>query len=435
MMEDFTLSSPLTTAAETSFLPEALQTPTRPVRLGFMLALTLAQSVLFMCYVGIGGLLLPLQISTIDPANKVVNLGIVTSISVLLALIGNPLVGALSDRTTSRFGRRRPWIFAGTILSALSLSIMLSAQSIWMIFVGWAAFQLFSNFILAALTAIIPDQVPVEQRGTASGMVGLAISVGSIIGSIVIGQILKAPAPSYVLLIILLLVILIPYSIFLREKTLPREYVKRFRLGTFLANFWIDPRKHGDFTWAWLARFIPFFGYFLGTNYLFFYLQDAVHYDKLFPGQSIVQAVSTLTIISTLVALVFTPLGGYLSDRFKTRKLFIIIANVIIAAAMIAFGTVPSWTVILVTMGVLGMGFGIYTSVDAALVTQVLPSANDRAKDMGIINIANTLPQSLAPAAAAFIISASHSYLTLYVTGAVIALIGIFSVLPIKSVR
>lgn len=420
---------------EASELPEALQVPTRKVGMGFLLALSLVSTVLFMCYVGIGSLLLPLQISTIDPAHKVANLGIVTSISVLLALVGNPLAGALSDRTTSRFGRRRPWIFVGALASALALFILLTAQSIPMIFIGWSAFQLFSNFILAALTAIVPDQIPVEQRGTASGLVGLATSVGAIVGSVVIGMVIKSPAPSYLLLIILVLAVMIPYAIFLREKPLPREYVQRFHLGTFLLNFWIDPRKHGDFTWAWLTRFIPFFGYFLGTGYLFFYLQDAVHYDKLFPGQSIVQAVSTLTIISTLVSLVFTPLGGILSDRFKRRKVFIIIANVIIAAAMVVFGLVPSWSILLITMGVLGVGFGIYVSVDGALVTQVLPSANNRGKDMGIINIANTLPQSLAPAAAAFIISTSHSYFALFVTGAVIALLGVFSVLPIKAVR
>src|SRR5262249_3664714 len=160
-------------------------------------------------------LLLPLQISTIDPAHKVANLGIVTSVAVLLALIGNPLAGALSDRTISRFGRRRPWILVGAIASALALAVLFSAHSVVMVFIGWSAFQLFSNFILAALAAIIPDQVPEAQRGTISGIVGLATIVGSIIGSVLIGMVIKAPAPSYLLLIVLILVILVPYAFFL----------------------------------------------------------------------------------------------------------------------------------------------------------------------------------------------------------------------------
>lgn len=433
-MEEISLPA-ASLSPEASDLPEALQIPTRKVSMGFMLALALANVALFLCYGSIGGLLLPLQISAIDPAHKVADLGIVTSLSVLLALVSNPLAGAFSDRTTSRFGRRRPWIFVGTIASALALFVLLTAQSVPMIFIGWSAFQLFSNFILAALTAIIPDQIPVEQRGTISGLVGLATTAGSVIATIMIGMILRSPVPSYALLIIALLVILIPYAIFLREKALPRNAVARFNLAAFALNFWINPRKHGDFTWAWLTRFIPFFGYFLGTGYLFFYLQDAVHYDKLFPGQTIIQGVSALSLVGTLVALIFTPLGGILSDRLKRRKVFIIIANVIIAASMLVFSLVPSWSILLLNVGLLGAGFGIYSSVDAALITEVLPSANNRGKDMGIINIANTLPQSLAPAVAAFIISASHSYFALFLTGAIIGLLGIFSVLPIKAVR
>src|SRR5260221_13185679 len=180
IMEEFAPSSAVP-SPEPDTLPEALQTPTRSVSIGFILALALANVVLFMCFVRIGGLLLPLQISNIGPANKVVNLGIVASISVLLALIGNPLAGALSDRTTSRFGRRRPWIFIGAIVSALALMIMMSAQSFIMILIGCSAFQLFSNSALAALPAIVPDQVPRDQPGTASCIIGLATQAGSVL--------------------------------------------------------------------------------------------------------------------------------------------------------------------------------------------------------------------------------------------------------------
>lgn len=432
-MEDLTLSSPLP-LSESPELPEALQTPTRSVSIGFLLALGAANAVLYICWLG-GSLMLTLQISLIDPAHKVADLGIITSIAVLLALIGNPLAGALSDRTSSRFGRRRPWIFVGAITTALALALMMSAHSILQLFIGWSTLQLFSNFILAALTALIPDQVPDDQRGTASAFTGLATSLGSILGSVVIGVILKVPTPSYAFMIILVLVVFLPYTLFLRESTLPRQFVQRFNFLAFVKNFWVNPLAYPDFSFAWLTRFIPFFGYFLGTGYLFFYLQDAVHYEKLFPGQSIVQGVSILTIISTVVSLVFVPVSGILSDRIKRRKVFIITANAIIALAMVAYGFVPSWPILLLTTGVLGAGLGIYLAVDGALVTQVLPSAQNRAKDMGIVNIANTLPQSLAPAVAVFIINTTHSYFMLFLVGAIIAALGMLSVLPIKAVR
>ncbi|GCE46019.1 Na+/melibiose symporter-like transporter [Thermosporothrix hazakensis] len=415
--------------------PEALAIPTKRVSIGFLIALTLAQMSLFLCYGGIGSILLPMQIGELDPVNKVSSLGLVTGVAVLLALIGNPLAGALSDRTSSRFGRRRPWIFFGAIVSALALALMMMAKNVAMIFIGWSAFQLCSNFILAALSAIIPDQVPEEQRGTASGIIGLSASIGMVLGSVMVGMIIRNAQTSYLVMLITLLIVLIPFALLMKDKHLPKEYVQSFSLIGFLKNFWINPRKHPDFAWAWLTRFIPFFGYFLTANYMFYFLQDAVHYDKLFPGQGVEQGASQLQIVMMVTSLVFTVLGGILSDRFRSRKLFIVIGCAIMAVPLVVLGTIPSWTVIMIMMGLVGVGFGMYTSVDGALVTQVLPSAENRGKDMGIINIANTLPQSLAPAFASIIINATHSYFMLFLVGAVIALLGTLTVRPIKSVR
>ncbi|HLZ55471.1 MAG TPA: MFS transporter [Ktedonosporobacter sp.] len=433
-MEDLTLSSPAPSLVSPD-LPEALRPPTTPVRLSFSILLTAANSVLFLCYAGVGGLLLPLQVGQIDPANKVANLGIGGGITVLLALLANPIAGALSDRTASRFGRRRPWIFFGAIVSAMALAVMMFAGNIVMLFVGWGLFQITSNLILAALAAIVPDQVPDQQRGTISGIIGLGIPVGSIVGSIVIGQVLKVPSLSYVFIIAILLLILIPYSLVLPDKALPREFVAPFNLLAFLKNFWVNPRQHPDFGWAWLTRFLSILGYFMGVGYLFYYLEDYIKFEQLFPGQQIVQGVSTVNIVSTLVSVVSTLIGGVLSDRFKRRKIFVVISSSIVALALLMLGFFPSWTMVLVASGVLGFGFGVYLSVDAALVTQVLPSATDRAKDLGIINIANTLPQSLAPVVAAVFITKFHSYPTLFVASAIVTLLSGILIQPIKSVR
>lgn len=416
-------------------LPEALQTPTTRVGFVFTTLLVLAYIALFMCYIGITTLLLPEQVSALDPANKVANLGLVTAVAVLLALVANPLAGALSDRTTSRFGRRRPWIFGGAILSAAGLAILMTAQSVAMIFVGWATFQLFSNLLLAALSAVMPDQVPENQRGTISGLLGLATALGSILGIVVIGYVIKVPSTSYLFLLVALLVVTLPFALLLKDKTLPKEYVKPFSLVTFVKNFWINPREYPDFGLAWLARFIPFLGYFMATGYMFYYLQDYVHYTTRFPGQAVVSGVSTLSLINTFAMLIFTILGGILSDRFQRRKAFIYVSYVLLGLAMLIMAFAPSWTLLIVAELILGTGFGLYMSVDGAMVTQVLPSAGDRGKDLGVINIANTLPQSLGPLAAAVILTTTHSYFVLLAGGAVVALLSILCVRPIKSVR
>jgi MFS family permease len=284
--------------------------------------------------------------------------------------------------------------------------------------------------VLAALTATIPDQVPETQRGTVSGIYGLATGLGGILGAILAGQLFKsAPTSAYVAMLLIVLVTTIPFALLLRDKVLPKGYVPVFHLGAFLKNFWIDPRKHPDFAWAWLTRFIPFTGYFLGITYIFYYLEDAVKYPNALQGAS------TFSIVAAVVSLLSTVLGGLLSDRLQQRKLFVIIGMCIMAVAMLLLAFFQAWLAVVVAAAVLGFGLGAYLAVDVAIVTLVLPSAKDRAKDMGIVNIANTLPHSVAPVLAGFILALTHSYSILYIAATIFVLLGIFTVMPIKAVR
>lgn len=411
-------------------LPEALQAPIRQVGYGFMFALTFAAISLYILYAGIGALLLPYQIEQIAPGQKVVIFSFFTSVTVLIALFANPLAGAFSDRTTSRFGRRRPWIIAGGLMTALGLFFMWRATSIPLLFIGYCLIEIFSNCVLAALVATIPDQVPEKQRGTVSGIYGLATGLGGILGAVIAGQIFKStPTNAYVVMLVIVLMATIPFAVFLADKVLPKGTMPAFQLGAFLKNFWINPRKHPDFSWAWLTRFIPFVGYFLGITYIFYFLTDVVKYPHALQGAS------TFSIIAAVVSLVSTLLGGFLSDRLKRRKLFVIVGMIIMSIAMLLLAFFQVWLAVVIAAAVLGFGLGAYLAVDVAIVTLVLPSAKDRAKDMGIINIANTLPHSIAPVMAGFMLSLTHSYSVLYIAATIFVLLGVFTVLPIKAVR
>ena len=422
--------SPVFAVPQAPETPEALQTPTRRVSGGFMFALTAAAISLYILYAGIGALLLPYQIGLLAPGSKVAVLSFFTSITVLIALFANPLAGAFSDRTTSRFGRRRPWIIAGGLMTALGLLFMWRASNIPLLFIGYCLIEIFSNCVLAALVATIPDQVPEKQRGTVSGIFGLATGLGGILGAILAGQIFKStPTTAYVAMLILVLVTTIPFALLMRDKALPKGAMPAFRLGAFLKNFWINPRRYPDFSWAWLTRFIPFLGYFLGITYVFYYLQDVVKYPHALQGAS------TFSIIAAVVSLLSTLLGGFLSDRLKQRKPFVIVGMVIMAVAMMLLALFQVWPAVVVAAAVLGFGLGAYLAVDVAIVTLVLPSAEDRGKDMGIVNIANTLPHSLAPVIAGSLLGMTHSYSFLYIAATLFVLLGIFTVLPIKAVR
>ena len=349
-----------------------------------------------------------------------------TGIAVLVALVANPIVGALSDRTTSRFGRRRLWILVGGLLKAVGLLFLWQARSLTFLFIGWCFVELFSNCVLAALTATIPE----SQRGTISGIFGLSTSLGGIAGAILAGQIFKAaPTNAYLPMLLIVLATTIPFALFLPDKALPKGYLPAFKLDTFLKNFWISPRKYPDFGWAWLTRFVPFVGYYLATTYVLYYLQDVIKY------KAALQGASTISIVATVVSLLSTILGGYLSDRLQVRKPFVIAAMGIIAVAMLLLAFFQVWAIVLVASAILGFGLGVYLAVDVAIVTLVLPSAENRAKDMGIVNIANTLPHSLAPLLAGVILALGHSYTTLYIVAALFVLLGILVVRPIKAVR
>jgi MFS family permease len=175
--------------------------------------------------------------------------------------------------------------------------------------------------------------------------------------------------------------------------------------------------------------FHPVCRVFLGITYIFYFLTDVVKYPAPLQGAS------TFSIIAAVVSLVSTLLGGFLSDRLKRRKPFVIAGMIIMAIAMILLAFFQVWISVVIAAAVLGFGLGAYLAVDVAIVTLVLPSAKDRAKDMGIINIANTLPHSIAPVIAGFVLALTHSYSVLYIAATIFVLLGIFTVLPIKAVR
>lgn len=157
-----------TSSQEQTDQPVALQVPTRSKSLGWQLFLSLANLVVWMCTIPTFQILLPNQIDALDPVNKVTLLAGISLSGGITAILGNLLAGALSDRTTSRFGRRRPWILSGALLSTLSLVLLGLAPSIPIVALGIVLFQFCINLDIASLAALIPDQVPVRQRATFS---------------------------------------------------------------------------------------------------------------------------------------------------------------------------------------------------------------------------------------------------------------------------
>jgi MFS family permease len=305
---------------------------------------------------------------------------------------------------------------------------MANATSFLALVIWWGLFHVAANMVLAALSAVLPDQVPVRQRATVSAFVSLSLPVGSLIGIILVTRVVKSTPLAYATFIGILLVIMAVFLLLLRDLPLPRGSVPRFKLSSILASFWVNPKQYPDFAWAWFTRLLVYLSYFLALGYLLYFLQDSVHYQNASQGVASFQMILTGTL---LVASIIT---GVLSDRLQRRKVFVMGASFLITLSFLILAFSPTWPAVMAAAAVLGFGFGGYLGVDLALITQVLPLASTRGKDLGVINIANTLPQAVGAALAALVINTFHSYTLLFVLAAILASLGAVLIQRVKSV-
>lgn len=414
--------------------PDAGAGPVAPVSRAWMTRLGVAGTGLFCGWFGPIQVLLGLQAAALTPDHKEATLTLVTGVGAAVSTLANPVAGALSDRTRSRRGRRVPWIVGGGLVGALGLVVLALAHSVPVMVLGWCIVQAGLNGTLAGLTAAVPDLVPLEQRGLVSGVVGMTQTLGIVIGTAV-ASLVAGIAAAYLVLAVLVLAALAPFA--LRSGDRPVTGPIRPWPGgrAFLAGFWISPRRHPDFAWAWLTRFLATISNSVCTFYLLYFLTDAVRVEDPEAG------VLVLTLIYAAVLVATAMVAGAASDRIGRRKPFVMWSGLLMSAAAAVLAFVQTWPAALVGAVVLGVGYGVYISVDFALITQVLPSAGDRARDLGVINIANALPQVLAPALAGPLITwyAAHStytagYRTLYLLAAAFGVAAALLITRIRSV-
>jgi MFS family permease len=170
----------------------------------------------------------------------------------------------------------------------------------------------------------------------------------------------------------------------------------------------------------------------MGTLYLLYFLRDQVHAANL-PGHSAKQALFILIVIYTGFVVVTAIVGGVFSDRIGKRKMIVTLSGGLMGAAALLLTFIETWPAAMVAAVLFGAGFGAYLAVDQALITQVLPAARDRAKDLGIINIAIVGPAAIAGALSAVLVSVG-GYPMLFAATAIIAALGSVLVWKIKSV-
>ncbi|MFF3026039.1 MULTISPECIES: MFS transporter [unclassified Microbacterium] len=375
------------------------------------------------------------KVQHLDPTNTEGSLGLVMGVGAAFALIANPLVGRLSDRTTSRWGMRRPWILGGSIVGLGGFALIGAASSVWMVLLAWCLVQTSMNAVLAAANATLPDQVPVSSRGKVSGLVGITTPIGILAGSFLV-NFLPGDFERFVVPGVISLILAIVFVAILKDRVLTEKPAERFTIGMFFGSFVFNPRKHPDFGWTWLTKFMVMFGYAGIATFLPLYLVTKFGLDE----QGAVGIILAANLASMAAMAVSSPLGGFLSDKIGKRRPFVAVAGVIMVVGLVILAIAPSIPVVIIGQAIIGLGAGSFFSVDLALATEVLPNPDDVAKDLGVLNIANALPQSIAPAVAPGIIALGAAtplggYPTWYLFGAVVALAGAVLVYRIKGVK
>lgn len=405
-------------------------------------------------------IVIPLQILLFVPHGQVGNaqqallLGWISAVAAIVSLIMPPFFGLISDNTTSVYGRRRPYIVAGTVLLLLSALVLAVAGNVLVFLLGLIVYQVGSNAANAAYQALLPDRVPKEQRGEASGYMGLMTILGNVaslgLAAWLLGQVSLTSTGSstiehgaalfYFLTGIALFVgVLITvigvhetrYKPPATESTGARESAAiRFRRW-FVQN-WIAPWRHNNFMLVFITRFAVMMGLTLFMTFIEYYFANVAQETNF------VQATALVALLALVGALGSAFVLGIYSDRVR-RAPVVCAATICMALASLAFviapGSFPLWILGIV----FGVGYGAYTSVDWALAIDSMPSLNTVGKDMAIWGASSNLPSIIAPAMGSLIIvvvsiaaSTALGYRLIFAVATIFLILGAVFVLKIR---
>jgi MFS family permease len=359
------------------------------------------------------------------------SLGLITGVAALLAMVANPFFGKMSDRTSSTLGMRRPWMIIGLVGGSLGILVVALAPSIPVVLVGWCIAQVMFNAILAALIAVLPDQVPTTQRGLVSGVLGVCLPIASVSGTFVVqlftgNQLAMFLAPCAIGGFFVLLFVVV-----LKDRRLDKADKPPWSLREFASTFYVNPKENPDFAWAFASRFLLVLAYAFLTTFQAYYLLNKIGSAE----SDVPRQIFLGTLVQSALIVAASLISGKLSDLTGRRKIFVLAAAIVYGMAMFVIAIASNFNGFLVGMAIGGLGFGMYVAVDLALVADVLGD-KDNAKDLGVFNIASALPFSIAPAIAPAVLAiGGGNYGVLYAFAGVCAVIGAVAILPVKRVR
>ncbi|BES83521.1 MFS transporter [Pectobacterium araliae] len=382
-------------------------------------------------YIGMVSVLLPAKVAVLDPQNKASIIALNASISMVIATLSNIIIGAMSDLTRSRFGRRTPWIILGAIGSFISIFCIHSSTSVSTLILSWAIYQVFLNAIVAPLIAVISDAVTDKYRGRISSFYAVGMGAGGYIGQMIGAKFLINYEVGIIVMACITLASGFVSTLLIREKSNVHIERKEFSKDMLISNFSIPLKNCRDYYLALFGKMMIIIAKYIPQGFMLYLFTDFL----LVSDKSVISSyILKMSMITLILSMALAAISGYVADKIKRFKIPVVISCIIVAIGLFIpqyFATPDS---LIVYSVFLGLGVGVFNSVDQALNVEVLPNKETAAKDMGILNLSNTGGQILGPVAAAAIINA-FGYHYLFMLAAVSALLGGAIILFIRSVK
>lgn len=380
---------------------------------------------------------LAVRISDLSPGREEL-LGYVTGSAQFVYLILSPLIGLWSDRTRSRFGRRTPFLIAGTVLGVVALFGVAAAPTVLLVGLAWIVGMLGWSTAGQAIQNVQADRVPEEQRGRISALTGVTSQIAPVIG---IGIAYAVASSTFLVFLVPGIIgglMLVAFPLFKPEGD-SRELVHTGQVTpkNLVASYGFSPREYPDFGWNWLGRFIFFMGLYFNTTFgTFFYAQRLD-----LPVKEVAGVVAAIGIIGVLAAAGGAIGGGFLSDKLGRRKLFTLIGSAIFVAGAVTEAYAYSLPQLVVGAVLMQLAIAVFSAVDQAIVFAVLPDRAQAGRYLAVVAFAQRIPSAIAPLIAPLIITigatgGDKNYTQLYLSGAVLALVGgLIIKFKVKSVR
>ena len=380
----------------------------------------------------VAAVLLPQRLADIAPDSKDAIFGVLNSATALASLVSNLVVGNLSDRTRSIFGRRSPWIASGGVIAGISLFLIGILPDGVTIGVSYCVAMVGLNMMIAPIVASLADRIPDSMRGTMSAFISAGTLVGSSLGQIVGALFITTQVPGFILAgIVMGISGLAAVIVWPRERSSKDMPEVKGSLKDLLASF--RPPTHGarDFWLAFVGRSLLLFSYYMILNYQLYILQDYI-------GQSTEESavtISTMSLVLMVVSLISALAAGPISDKIGRRKIPVVIASLLLAIGYALPWLLQSSLGMILFSAIGGFGYGMYGSVDQALNVDVLPNEEEAGKDLGILNIATTLGQMVGPIVTSAIVVATGSYGLVFPMAIVLVTLACVFIMMIKKVK